>query len=77
MYQYKVVPFIGQIKRSGSPAQVAEQLQAIINAEAGAGWEFHQLGSVDIQVKPGCIASLFGKQVAYIRFDQVVFRRNR
>ena len=47
----------------------------MINSEARDGWEFCQLGDVNIEVSPGCIAALFGSQVSYIRFDQVIFRR--
>lgn len=31
--------------------------------------------AVDIEVIPGCLASLFGAKVGYTRFDQVVFRK--
>ena len=74
-YQYKVVPFIGQIKSSQSAAEVAKQLESTINQHAVGGWEFHQLSDVNIEVRPGCLAGLFGAQASYIRFDQAIFRK--
>ena len=74
-YQYVVVPFIGQIKSRQSAAEVSVQLQNLINHYAAQGWEFYQLNDVNIEVRPGCLASLFGARAAYIQFDQVIFRR--
>jgi len=33
------------------------------------------LADVNIEAKPGCLAALLGAKTAYIRFDQIVFRR--
>lgn len=73
--QYKVVPFIGKLKASGNPQEVATQLQAAINQNATDGWEFHSFNDVSIEVQPGCLAGLFGAKTAYIQFDQLVFKR--
>jgi len=75
MATYKVVPFIGKIKSSQSAAEVSGQLQSLINAEAGQGWELDQIQAVNIEVKPGCLAGLFGAKEVYIKFDQVIFRK--
>lgn len=75
-YQYKVVPFIGRIKGSQSAADVAPQLESIINQHAGQGWEFYQLNNVNIEVQPGCIAGLLGSKVSYVQFDQLIFRKS-
>jgi hypothetical protein len=74
-YQYQVVPFIGKIKSSQSASDVAAQLQAVISQYAVQGWEFYQIGDVNIEVKPGCLAGLFGAKIAYMRFDQIIFRK--
>ncbi len=74
-YQYQVVPFIGKIKSNQSAADVAAQLQGVITQYAAQGWEFYQIGDVNIEVQPGCLAGLFGAKVAYMRFDQIVFRK--
>lgn len=75
---YKVVPFIGQVDTgffsSDNATTVAQQLQAAIAREMSAGWEFHSFAKVDVEVRPGCIASLFGAHASYVTFDQLVFR---
>jgi hypothetical protein len=73
--EYKVVPFIGKIKSSGSTQEVATQLQSAINQNAIDGREFHSFNDVNIQVQPGCLAGLLGAKAAYVKFDQLVFKR--
>lgn len=74
-----MLPFIGRIKRgifsSENAKDVSNQLQAVINQQASHGWHFHGLQKVDIEVSPGCLASLFGAKSSVITFDQLVFRR--
>jgi hypothetical protein len=74
-YQYQVVPFVGRIKSSQAAGEVSTQLQGLINQYAAQGWEFYQLCDVNIEVRPGCLASLFGARVAYMQLDQVILRR--
>ncbi|HEV7484087.1 MAG TPA: hypothetical protein VGQ65_00270 [Thermoanaerobaculia bacterium] len=76
-YEYKVVPFIGQSRGNLSAANVAQQLERAINEQAARGWAFHQLSDVNIEIRPGCISGLFGAQVQYVRFDQLIFRTER
>ena len=74
-YEYKVLPFIGKIK-SGEGAEVAaRQLQVVISEYAASGWEFVQLGDVNIEIQPGCLAGLLGQKAVYVKFDQLIFRR--
>ena len=75
MATYKVVPFIGKIKSSQSATEVSAQLQSILNSEASAGWELDQIQAVNIEVKPGCLAGLFGAKEVYVKFDQVILRK--
>lgn len=78
-YEYMVVPFVGRLKSGLFSVQdagdVSKQLAAVINQHASQGWEFHTLNDVDIEVKPGCLAGLFGAKTAFMPFDQVIFRR--
>jgi len=76
-YEYKVVPFIGRSRGSASTGDVATQLESTIAQYASAGWEFCQIGDINIEVQPGCIAGLFGASVQYVRFDQLIFKRSR
>lgn len=73
--KYRVMPFIGKIKRGESSDEVSNQLEALINEGANEGWEFAQVNNVNIEVQPGCLAGLFGAKADYVRFDMVVFKR--
>lgn len=78
-YEYRVIPFVGHLK-SGfftveNAQKVSEQLQGVINQHTQGGWEFYRIDKIDIQITPGCLASLFGARVSFITFDQVIFRR--
>jgi hypothetical protein len=79
-YEYKVVPFIGKLKSGlfGSVEDaggVSTQLETVINQHTSQEWEFVTLNDVNIEIKPGCLAGLFGSKTAYMPFDQVIFRR--
>jgi hypothetical protein len=74
-YLYRVVPFMGRIRGSASAGEVSKQLENLINTEVRNGWEFCQLGDVNIEVSPGCLAGLFGSKMSYMQYDQVIFRR--
>jgi hypothetical protein len=76
-HKYKVVSFLGQNKGSLSAADVATQLERVINQYAVNGWEFYELADVNIEVRPGCIAGLFGASAQYVRFDQLIFRTSK
>jgi hypothetical protein len=72
---YQVIPFIGKIKGKQTANDVSDQLEALINEGTKNGLEFVQLGAVNIEVQPGCIAGLLGAKVAYTRFDMAIFKR--
>ena len=74
-YTYRVVPFIGSVKKGGTAEEVAKQLQTVIDQHASDGWELHTFNDVNIEVRPGCVAGLFGAGSDYVRFDQLRFRR--
>ena len=75
-----MVPFIGRLKSGlfGSvedAAEVSKQLEAVINQHASQGWEFVAVNDVNIEIKPGCLAGLFGGKTAYMPLDQVILKR--
>ena len=78
-YEYKVVPFMGQVKRGfrsmGTAGEVSRQLQTVIDEYARQGWEFYSVEKINIAVSPGCFGSLFGTSTGLIDFDQIIFRR--
>ncbi len=80
-FEYRVIPFIGTI-RTGffsqeNAATVANQLEKLVNEGAQNNWEFYRIDPVQIHVSPGCLGGLMGQKEAYIRFDQLIFRRTK
>jgi hypothetical protein len=76
-FEYRIVPFIGDVssRDKRSAQKVADQLQAVINANIGNGWEFYRIDQVQIVVSPGCLGALFGGSQTTVALDQVTFRR--
>jgi hypothetical protein len=74
-FVYKVVPFVGKIKGSGAAGEVSNQLQSVINSVAAEGWDLVTMADVGIEVSPGCLGKLLGKEMNYVRYDQLIFRR--
>ena len=74
---YQVIPFIGKIKGKQNANDVSDQLETLINKGEKEGLEFVQLGAVNIEVSPGCIAGLFGAKVAYTHFDMAIFKSKK
>lgn len=72
---YQVIPFIGKIKGKQTANDVSDQLESLLNQGASQGLEFVQLGSVNIEVQPGCLAGLMGAKADYTRFDMAIFKR--
>lgn len=79
MPEFKVVPFIGQVKggffSSEGPDTASKQLASLINSHVSQGWTFDSLGQIHILVQPGCIGGLIGQQASTVVYDQVIFRK--
>lgn len=79
MPEYKVVPFMGQVK-SGffskeGPDTASRQLQDLINKHVSQGWELDRLGQIHILVQPGCFGGILGQKAGTVVFDQVIFKK--
>jgi len=80
-YLYKVVPFSGSFKtgvlgREG-PETASKQLEDVINSHVSQGWEFYSVSQINMLIKPGCLAFLFGDRRSTVPYDQVIFRRSQ
>ncbi len=73
MKRYHVVPFKGVINEKQSANDVSKQLEEVLNYGARNGWTFEHLNSVNIEVRPGCFAWLFGLHRETTKHDMVVF----
>lgn len=80
-YEYKAVPFVGQIKTgflsNEGPGTASKQLDDVINSNVGQGWEFVEVSHINILTQPGCIAGLLGSKATTIVYDQVIFRKTK
>lgn len=78
-FEYRILPFLGDIRSRDqrSAQRVSEQLKATIDANIGDGWEFYRIDQVQILVRPGCLAAIFGARASTMALDQVIFRRDR
>jgi hypothetical protein len=74
--EIKVVPFNAQIGQSGSTADIANQLQSLIESNTPEGWEYMRLESVETFVAPdsGCFG--LGAKPGYNKvFNMVIFKK--
>lgn len=77
-YQYKMVqipPNIAVKAKDYRESEAADYLEELANHYASQGWEFYRVDEVGVVVKPGCLGSLFGRQVEYLTYYVVTFRR--
>lgn len=81
--EYRVVPFVARADKRTlrgmgalSPAAAADQLEALIEAETGDGWEFHSVAHKSVRAPAQFIAWLLGFPPSTVWLDLVVFRRD-
>jgi hypothetical protein len=79
MYQYKMVqvPPNIEVKVKNTGTEAAAYLESIANQYAEQGWEFYRVDSVGVQIKPGCVESLFGKKADFSTYYVITFRKPR
>lgn len=71
--EYKVVPFVASIDpKKGTSNHVADQLESLITAYQGNGWNYVRLESVTTYVQPelGCFG--LGAKPGYTTTNQMV-----
>lgn len=80
MYEYKMVQIPPNIeveakKHKGNEA--AAYMETVVNDYAAEGWEFYRVDSIGVNVKPGCIAGLFGQKDAFATYYVISFRKQK
>jgi hypothetical protein len=78
MKTYKIVHFVpmlqgGVFSDKGIP--IEKQVTDVINQHAAAGWEFVAYQTTHVKVKPGCLASLFGRKEEINYYDIMIFSK--
>lgn len=74
--QFKVVPFTAQIRQNDTSANVASQMQSMIDNHTTDGWEYVRMDSVQTSVAgtSGCFG--LGAQPGFTTvFNVLVFRK--
>lgn len=79
-YQYKVECFranvtASEVEKDIAGIKVAQQVEQRINELMQQGFEFYRQFNSMVEVKPGCLAGLFGKKKDYIVITTSVFRK--
>ena len=77
-YEYSMLqipPNITVAKKGYAGNEAAGYLQEVVNGMSREGWEFFRVDSIGVQVKPGCLAALFGSKVEETSYYVVTFRR--
>lgn len=78
MYTYKmqqVPPNISIESKGRKGNEAATYLEVVVNEQARDGWEFHRVDPIGVQVRPGCLASLFGHKTEQSTYYVITFRR--
>ncbi|HLX52522.1 MAG TPA: hypothetical protein VKR58_01180 [Aquella sp.] len=70
--EYKVVPFMAQLKSDDNASAVASQMQSVIDSYVKQGWEYQQIDSVQTYVAgtKGCFG--FGAKPGYSTINNVM-----
>ena len=77
-YDYRMVQIPTSISLRAKDArgqEAAHYLQKIVDENAVNGWEFYRVDQVGVQVKPGCLAGLFGTSAQNLVYYVVTFRK--
>ena len=70
------VPFICQVKFGEKNMDgIARQLNETVSIFEARGYEFLRIDTIHVDIRPGCIMALFGKQIEYHPYEFLVFRK--
>ncbi len=76
-YDYKMVqvpPTISIRSRDYKGGEAAGYLEEIVSQWSKTGWEFYRVDSLGVQVRAGCLASLFGQGTTQQTYYVITFR---
>jgi hypothetical protein len=80
-YIYKCVPVPVTITTGvvGKDAHVKaiEEYEAIINRNAGDGWELFSTDYIESKQNPGCLGALFGQKGETAHFKLLIYRKEK
>jgi hypothetical protein len=77
-YSYKMVqvpPNIEVTSKGQRGNEAATYMSDVVNQHARDGWEFYRVDPIGVNVKPGCIASIFGQKEVLYTYYVICFRK--
>jgi len=70
------VPFTPQVSLgSSSMNEISRELRDTVSEYEAKGFEFMRIDTVHVDIRPGCIMAMFGKQSEYHPYEFLVFRK--
>ena len=70
------VPFTPSVKLGFKDmGGIATHLNKAVSAFEAKGYEFLRIDTIHVDIRPGCIMALFGKQTEYHPYEFLVFRK--
>jgi hypothetical protein len=75
--EFKIVPFMAQLKSGGNSGTVASQMQSVIDTNVAQGWEYMQVDSVQtfVEGNKGCFGIGATPGVSTV-FNVMVFKKS-
>ena len=76
-YAYRVVQIPANIQISRKHFQggeAASYMESVINEHAAQGWEFYRVDQIGVQVNPGCLGALLGREASELKYYVITFR---
>ena len=74
-FEYIVTYFQAKLKGNATPYDVTDQFTRLVASYASKGFEFFRTDSVPYELKPGCLAGIFGAKTTYGYATIVTFRK--
>lgn len=75
-YRYHMVQIPPRLLLKESKGDdAARYMEKVVNGMASKGWEFWRVDSIGVDVEPGCVGFLLGRQRSRATYHVVTFRR--
>ncbi len=78
-FEYKMVqiPPNVSVQAQAQGNEAAGYMQSVVNSEATEGWEFYRVDSIGVEVQPGCLGGLFGREAEGSVYYVITFRQKK
>ena len=79
MYEYKCVPAPMRliVKNEKDMGNAVSSFSELINQNTAGGWEFYSMEEITCEATGGCLAKFFNLEREKVRYNMLVFRREK